>query len=277
LNTHTHTNPNTHISRILSCKQPGLGILMMVAKYYLDTWGPLGSRRVGKAHDVARLTNSKSLRGQVGLTVDIKDFLVGGSSAPFPLMQSLPTHQAQHLLLDARLALQGGAGKGVGVEGGKQGGDVEAGDAVIAAEDGKLVVGEEEVGKGMAPSPPAEDTLGDVKGLLTTALAGAGLPPRQPQFQAFPSFGASAAQRAKHAGARSDDSASDMVFLGVADGYVTAIWYADTATVSVDFLAVSAAATAAMDAAAAAFCSGLEGRYPGTRVTATALSRLPNA
>ena len=71
---------------------------MMVSKYYLDTWGPLGSRRVGKAHGVARLTNSKSLRGQVGLTVDIKDFLVGGSSAPFPLMQSLPTHQAQHLL-----------------------------------------------------------------------------------------------------------------------------------------------------------------------------------
>jgi hypothetical protein len=59
------------------------------------------------------------------------------------------------------------------------------------------------------------------------------------------------------------------------DGYATAVLHPGAAALSVDFLAASAAAAPRMGAAAAAFCARLQAAYPGTRVTASTVARLP--
>jgi hypothetical protein len=76
-----------------------------------------------------RLAHSLSLRS--GARLDLKEFVAGGA-APFPLLRPAPTHAAQHLLLDARLALPAVP------EGGASAPEAEALAAAFAAASGLL-------------------------------------------------------------------------------------------------------------------------------------------
>lgn len=59
------------------------------------------------------------------------------------------------------------------------------------------------------------------------------------------------------------------------DGYAVVIFYPDTATLSVDLLAASEPATLRMGAAAGQLCEQLVEQWPGSRIAASTVSRLP--
>lgn len=79
-------------------------VLLLAAKFYLDRWGPYSARGLEEARSNGKLTSSPSLADELRLTA--QDF-TSGHSAPFPLLHPAPNHSAQHLLIDARLALPG--------------------------------------------------------------------------------------------------------------------------------------------------------------------------
>lgn len=59
------------------------------------------------------------------------------------------------------------------------------------------------------------------------------------------------------------------------DGYVTAVWHASSATLSLDMLAASNAAAGRMAQAAQVLCERLVAEWPGSRIEASSLARLP--
>lgn len=61
------------------------------------------------------------------------------------------------------------------------------------------------------------------------------------------------------------------------DGYAIAILFRAAATLSLDFLAASDAAVLRMGEAAQQMCEQLVQQWPGTRVAASSLARLPRA
>ena len=58
------------------------------------------------------------------------------------------------------------------------------------------------------------------------------------------------------------------------DGYAVAIFYPDTATLSVDLLAASEAAILRMGTAGGQLCEQLVAEWPGSRISAKTVSRL---
>ena len=58
------------------------------------------------------------------------------------------------------------------------------------------------------------------------------------------------------------------------DGYAVAIFYPDTATLSIDLLAASEAAILRMGAAGGQLCEQLVAEWPGSRISANTVSRL---
>lgn len=61
------------------------------------------------------------------------------------------------------------------------------------------------------------------------------------------------------------------------DGFATAIFYRDTATLSVDLLGASDACVQRLGDAAAQLCEALVAEWPGTRIAGSTLARLPRA
>lgn len=61
------------------------------------------------------------------------------------------------------------------------------------------------------------------------------------------------------------------------DGYVSAILCADGRTLSLDLLAASEAAAQRMGEAAQQLCEQLVAEWPGTRLAASSVSRMPRA
>lgn len=59
------------------------------------------------------------------------------------------------------------------------------------------------------------------------------------------------------------------------DGYATAILRGDGATLSLDFLAASEPAVQRMGEAACQLCEQLVAEWPGSRIAATSVARLP--
>lgn len=286
--------------------------------------------------------------------IDVQEF-TAGKSAPFPLLRPQPSHAAQHLLLDAHLALPAGAVGGVGH--GKGGSKRDC-----SSSSGS---GEVDSTKPYGGTQPVLSRIGDI---LEAALAAAGLPVQRRQFGAFPSFRrrpSQARQAAAEDGAGPDgkehegsgseeeggEAPPDMLYfacrrvdvlaawlaagfqgrcrLGTCaccwlsihagestrlltasssdaldcrrteithpcgcssptappeplppchrsrDGYATAIWYSDTATLSLDLLAASDAAVECMGDAAQELCEALVAEFPGSRMTGSSVARLP--
>jgi len=61
------------------------------------------------------------------------------------------------------------------------------------------------------------------------------------------------------------------------DGYAVAIFSPDTTTLSIDLLAASEPAILRMGTAAAQLCEQLVAEWPGSRISANTVSRLPHA
>lgn len=99
--------------------------------------------------------------------IDISEF-GSGSAAPFPLLKPAPSHAAQHLLLDVKLALPAGAAGLASAAG-------AAGKAGAAVNGGSLQGG----------SASVLDAVGE---MAEAALAAAGLPVQRRQAGSFPSF-----------------------------------------------------------------------------------------
>ncbi len=99
--------------------------------------------------------------------IDISEF-GSGSAAPFPLLKPAPSHAAQHLLLDVKLALPAGAAGLASAAG-------AAGKAGAAVNGGSLQGG----------SASVLDAVGE---MTEAALAAAGLPVQRRQAGSFPSF-----------------------------------------------------------------------------------------
>ena len=59
------------------------------------------------------------------------------------------------------------------------------------------------------------------------------------------------------------------------DGYAVATFFPDTATLSLDLLAASEPATLRMGAASGQLCEQLVAQWPGSRIDANTVSRLP--
>ena len=68
--------------------EAGLVVLMILAKIYLDTWGPHGARATKRARPQARLTNSPSLASElrcVGLVAACCDVVSSCAAVPWLL------------------------------------------------------------------------------------------------------------------------------------------------------------------------------------------------
>lgn len=274
------------VAWICILSEVGFSALMIIAKYYLDNWGPNSWRAAKKARPEAKLTNSPSLAKEI--KIDIAEF-GSGSAAPFPLLKPAPSHAAQHLLLDVKLALPAGTAGAAGAANGA---------AKVAANGGSKQAG------GIHTS-----VLDAVAEMLEAALVAAGLPVQRRQTGSFPSFrcrpsqestaGSSpkqpeaeqqgqqqqAGQQPKGASqvqlldSGTDDeeggaAGPDMFFLSCKDGYAVAIFYPDTATLSIDLLAASEAAILRMGAAGGQLCEQLVAEWPGSRISANTVSRL---
>ena len=245
---------------------------MVVAKGYLDIYGPYSARGQAKL----RLTSDQQF-GHVSAPA-ARNWLTTAAGLPglFPLLTHSPAHQAQHLLLDCRLALPGAPSSPRGGSGGGS----RSGSRAVPPSTGRLLL--------------------DVAALLEGALAEAGLPVGQRQLQKFPSFSVAKPQQApqqqaprqrqqqqngstafssragapagggvtakaaapgaqaaaadggttaKAAPAAADVEAPvassaahdhpDMLFLACRDSYATLMWYSATATLAVDLVAAS--------------------------------------
>ena len=117
----------------------------------------------------------------------MQDFAAGGA-APFPLLRPQPSHAAQHLLLDARLALlPASAAAAPTAGGGKQAGGGSGGSEGSAGElDSAKASDAGHPGSGGGGGPQV--VLSTVAEMLEASLAAAGLPVQRRQFGAFPSF-----------------------------------------------------------------------------------------
>eukprot|EP00887_Chlorella_sp_A99_P004754 scaffold4.g4754.t1 len=246
-----------------------LGVAMVVAKFYLDNWGPNSARglaRTRRAPAEAELCTSKSFAHSA--SVDVRTFLgdAAGLPALFPLLAAPgPSHQAQHLLLDCRLAQPQQQG-----------------------------------------ATARRDLLRDMEAMLAAALSEAGLPARERRLQSFPSFAAagrragrplqqggegppggaegraSSSKTSSSEGPGSDLEAGceeeehpHMLFASCRDGYATLMWYASTRTLALDLVAASPEAASSMNAAGHTFCAALAAAFPGSKMAASSLARLP--
>ncbi|PRW59402.1 integrin-linked kinase-associated serine threonine phosphatase 2C [Chlorella sorokiniana] len=268
----------------------GFSALMIIAKYYLDNWGPNSWRAAKKARPESKLTNSPSLAKEI--KIDIAEF-GAGSAAPFPLLKPAPSHAAQHLLLDVKLALPAGTAGAAGAAG------------TAGMVNGAATGGRQRNGGGSSGS-----VLDTVAEMMEAALVAAGLPAQRRQTGSFPSFRRRPSQadtqdspqqrqpgdqragpeeqpqkgvsKANLLDSGTDDEESgsavpDMFFLSCRDGYAVAIYYPDTTTLSVDLLAASEPAILRMGAAGAQLCKQLVAEWPGSRIAANTVSRLPHA
>lgn len=281
------------VAWICILSEVGFSALMIIAKYYLDNWGPNSWRAAKKARPEAKLTNSPSLAKEI--KIDIAEF-GSGSTAPFPLLKPAPSHAAQHLLLDVKLALPAGTADAAGAAG-------TAGAAKVAANSGSKRTG--------GAHALALDAVAE---MLEAAMVAAGLPVQRRQTGSFPSFRRRPSQESTAAGSSpkqqeaeqqeqqegrqqqagqqpkgasqvqlldsgTDDeeggaAGPDMFFLSCRDGYAVAIFYPDTATLSVDLLAASEAAILRMGTAGGQLCEQLVAEWPGSRISANTVSRL---
>lgn len=143
-----------------------------------------------------RLAHSLSLRSSA-----LEDFaeFAAGKSAAFPLLRPQPEHGAQHLLVDARLALPAAAADGM--------------QAVAADADGKP--GQE----------AAAAAFAEVAEMLQDALADAALLKGAPQQAPAVANGGSDSSSRRQAGEATE-------FFLCHDGYVAAVWHGDTAGLS---------------------------------------------
>lgn len=104
--------------------------------------------------------------------IDVAQFAANGNgSGPSPLLRPAPSHAAQHLLLDATLALPAGAAGAAGAAAKPQ----------PTSSSGSKDSGGSQ-GDGAAP------VLGTVGEMLEAALLAAGLPVQRRQAGSFPSF-----------------------------------------------------------------------------------------
>ncbi|KAL4443648.1 hypothetical protein ABPG75_011385 [Micractinium tetrahymenae] len=259
-------------------------LLMVAGKVYLDRWGPYSRRALRRARPEAALTSSTSFADKVGLSV--KD----AGSAFAQLLQPEPSHAAQHLLLDARLALPPTD---------QQQPVQQRGDTPTASPDSQAVPADEPASSsgggssskagasadgaagqgGSAGQPGDSGVLSAVADMAATALAGAGMPALCRQAQAFPSFrqrlAAGAADAAAEAEAATSTDPPDMLFLAYRGGYASIVWHPASATLSLDLLVASDVAAARAARAAQELCEQLVARWPGSRIEASSVARLP--
>ena len=166
-------------------------LAMIVAKYYLDNFGP-------HARGKGRLTTLAS-----AARLDLSKFLAGDGGAAFPLMAVDEAHTAAHLLLDCQMAQTASGGKS---------------DAA-AAEAG-------EAGRGVEARAAS---LQDLVVLLQRCLDASGVPTQRPSFQTFPSFrrvdkGRAAVGDERDAEGSASEGGPSVCYVQCEDGYVTAIW-----------------------------------------------------
>lgn len=68
----------------------------------------------------------------------------------------------------------------------------------------------------------------------------------------------------------------NMSFIACNDGYVTAMWFVASSTLAVDFVGASPEVIRCMNCAAEGFCKSLDEKYPGTKIAASSMARLPS-
>jgi uncharacterized protein with PQ loop repeat len=119
----------------------------------------------------------------------------------------------------------------------------------------------------------AADVLTEVSKLMEVALASANIPVKSRKFDAFPSFKSSSTSVGN--GEAEEHGRRDHFFFSCRDGYTMGLWYAEGGVLSVDMLAAEEDAVEMMTVAAKEFCDSLTAGYPGTKISASVMKRLP--
>ena len=232
-----------------------LSVVMLVGKVYLDFWGPWSQRKMGSSAAGQGLTIPARAR------MEMSKFLKGEGAAAFPLMQAELKHTAAHLLLDCQLEF-----------------NHQISSTTIQKEntqDGRELSAVELRGGGGSSFKVAAQRLelGAFADMIEQCLEVAEVDVFRRQNHGFVSFRKQFGHHSEGGEVATDNS--NLCFVPCRDGYVTVMWLSVSATLAVDFVAVAPETILKMNSAAETFCKELAGVHPGTKIMASALSRLP--
>lgn len=240
-------------------------MVTVAAKIYLDRWGP---------HPNATFSNKTSTNSlKNAARTDVTKFLTGTGGAPFPLIAHEESHAAQHLLLDCSIAVGGG---GLAKQ------KINSNGSSAETTDGAVLIDSLETGSfqsnGIAIGKDG-DVLKEAVCMVEAALEGAGLEVDKRHFKQLSSFRTNTTATSQNStgavlGGSRNMNSHEMSFIGCRDGYATLIWYEESETLAVDFLAAGEENAPAVNAAAQQFGAQLLERYPGSVIEASAVPRL---
>ena len=281
-------------------------VCMLVAKIYLDNWGPYSqSKRASATHGLTIPARAR---------LEMSKFLSGTAGAPFPkMMQVEESHTAAHLLLDCQL------------EGSVLATSTSISNKTKNKEDkemsGQRLPSLSEIEGGIAAMAHSKSLrtlhLTEFVDMLETCLDSAELDVYKRQTHAFASF---KQQRSSTLGldlgtedvnsninsttdttisttipmspkssalvlpnktatttttTNSGGGGANLCFVPCKDGYCSVMWLPETSTLAVDLVGASPETIKGMNTAAEMFCKELKKAHPGVKIVASAVSRLP--
>jgi len=284
---------------------------MLVAKTYLDNYGPYSERVKRRSGAASGLTIPARAR------LEMSKFLSGTAGAPFPkLLQAEESHVAAHLLLDCQLEFLESSATTTSQKKCK-----------LQKLESKQLPSLSEVEDGVVPTAHLSHSkshiarlhLTEFVDMLETCLENAELDVYKRQTHAFNSFKQRrsistispssslvsatdslvgntdtvvssngtkysaitnsttllAATPEVGVGNGGGGGGANLCFIPCKDGYCSAMWLPESSTLAVDLVGASSETIQGMNTAAEMFCKELTKVHPGAKIVASTVSRLP--